>query len=540
MSRNLILTIVAHQGYIRHEDEKEYALQNDILFGAISQTYLPLLNLFHKFEDEGLDFHLAMVFSPSLCSLLDDELIKEQYVHWLEKRIALGEKEIIRLQKDEKLLKNASECLEKAKKDLSDFTRVYSQNLLKEFSYFASKGNLELLATCGTYAFLPHYGDMTEILNAQVEIGLYSHRHYFGTNPDGFFLPFMGYTPGIENVLRSYGFRYTIVDNRSMLFSDTVPEYGIFYPVRCDLDSENALSRMSLALFAQDCDTPEDILGKDDDESGFISNPVYRNQEKDIAFDLPMENLVEAKFIEPGSARIPSYFRYWAKDDDGEAIYDSSLAKEQTLKDAKAFVEAKDAKLSEAEAVMGEKSPSLLCVFDARILGQRWAEGVDWLENVIREAFKSEVSLSVPSPLLGNLFTLQKIKPYSGAAQGNSYGEDLLDSTNGWMIRYTRKMSERMIDLSDRFPNETGLKVRLLDLGAKELMLAQSGEWAMMIHDGVFPEYAEKRFKEAIKAFMIAFDALGSNTVSTEWLTRLESQHTIFPWMNFRMFSPKK
>ena len=132
------------------------------------------------------------------------------------------------------------------------------------------------------------------------------------------------------------------------------------------------------------------------------------------------------------------------------------------------------------------------------------------------------------------------MSPYPGAAQGNSYGEDLLDNSNDWMIRYTRKMCERMVDLSDRFPNETGLKVRLLDLGAKELMMAQSGEWAQMIHDGLFPEYAARRFKESIKSFMIVFDALGSNTVSTEWLTKLEKEHLLFPWMNFRMFSPKK
>ena len=55
MAKNLILTIIAHQGYIRHENESEYALQNDILFSAISQTYLPLLNMFHRFEDEGVD-----------------------------------------------------------------------------------------------------------------------------------------------------------------------------------------------------------------------------------------------------------------------------------------------------------------------------------------------------------------------------------------------------------------------------------------------------------------------------------------------------
>ena len=136
MAKNLVLTIVGHKGYISHENENPYALQNDILFGAISQTYLPLINMMHRLEDDGVDFKLAVVLSPSLCSLLDDEMIKAQYIRWLEKRIAFGETETARLSSEPALLENAKICLAKAKKDLSDFTQVYSQNLLKEFAYF--------------------------------------------------------------------------------------------------------------------------------------------------------------------------------------------------------------------------------------------------------------------------------------------------------------------------------------------------------------------------------------------------------------------
>ena len=381
MSKNLILTIVGHQGYIRHENEKDYALQNDILFGAISETYLPLLDLFHRLEDENVPFKLAMVFSPSLCSLLSDDLIKEQYVRWLEKRIAFGEKEVARLYGDKALCANAKSCLAKAKKDLLDFTQTYNLNLLKEFSYFADKGSLELLATCGTYAFLPHYGDMTEILNAQVEVGLYSHRHYFGSNPDGFYLPFMGYTPGIETVLRLYGFRYTIVDIRSLLFSDTLPEHGIFAPVRCDVESHNSLKQATLALFAQDADTPDDMCGED----GFSSNEVYKNQAKDIAFELPMQTLLDSAFLEEGMARIPSHFCYWKNDGDEPSVYDEKAAYAQAERDAEAFCASKKAKLDEAASLMDKNAPVLLCVIDAKSLGQDWSEGVVWLESVIRK-----------------------------------------------------------------------------------------------------------------------------------------------------------
>ena len=108
------------------------------------------------------------------------------------------------------------------------------------------------------------------------------------------------------------------------------------------------------------------------------------------------------------------------------------------------------------------------------------------------------------------------------------------------MIRYVRKASERMIDLADRFPNDTGLKTRLLNLGAKELLLAQSVSLAKMIENEEFSDFAEKRFKDSIKAFTSVFDSLGSNTVSTEWLTKIEERDNLFPWMNYRIFSKKK
>ena len=108
------------------------------------------------------------------------------------------------------------------------------------------------------------------------------------------------------------------------------------------------------------------------------------------------------------------------------------------------------------------------------------------------------------------------------------------------MMRYVRKCSERLIDLAGRFPSDTGLKTRLLNLGAKELMLAQSSNLAKMINRSELPQFAEKRFKESIAAFTSVFDSLGSNTVSTEWLTNLEARDSIFPWMNYRIFTKKR
>lgn len=521
--KNLSLIVIAHQPYIRHITEEGVfpGPENDILFGAISQTYIPLVNMLHKFEDEGINSKFSIVLTPVLCAMLDDDLIQKQYVEWLDRCIELGHREIERLAGESELKKAAEIELKKTEQNKIDFVEKYNCKLIKQFAYFAKKGMIEILASTGTYAFLPHYADMPEILNAQVETGIISHKHFFGSAPEGLWLPYMGYTTGLERTLRSYGINYTIVDSQSFLFSENAPETGIFEPVRC---------WNSLVLFSRDSTTPEDIGG----EEGYASNKIYKNQNKDVGFELDAQALGE--FIKADSARVNTLYRYWSKEDGFDKPYDEEKALEQARKDALDFISLKNKKLEEAETIIGG-DVNLVCAINAELLGQSWAEGMEFFETVLRNNASS--AFTAPGDLIKDQFKLTKITPYPAAASGSGYGEDLLDSSNSWMLRYTRKMCERMVDLAGRFPDDTGLKARLLILGAKELMLAQSAELAKMLHEGNLPEYAKESFTSSVIDFTTVFDSLGSNVVSTEWLTKLEKEHNLFPWMNYRIFSKK-
>jgi 1,4-alpha-glucan branching enzyme len=540
-TKNLVLLITAEQEYIRHsDDEKQYAALMGSVFESISDIYMPLLNMFISLEHDNIPFRLALVLPPVLCTLLADPVVQKQYINWLDKRIELGKRELERCSGNPKLIDTVKLCLEKAQEDRIDFITVYGQNLLKQFSLYQKKGYIELLGTCGTDIFLPHYADMEEVMNAQVEIGLQAHRYFFGEMPEGFWLPEMGYCTGVEKVLRSYGLNYTVLDSRSLLFSETEPEKGIFSPARC----EN-----SLGIFARDCETDEELFGKE----GFASNPLYRDQNRDIGFELPLENL--EPYLEKGYPRYASGYRYWKRQPDGtdednvrftdpstdKNIYDGEQAMQQCTIDAADFISRKFAKLEKAEQLLpSSQSVSIVCTFNAEQFKRNWYEGISWIEQVYRYAVNKPLQFSLFNNLLDNQYCLQKIRPYYGACSGTGYGENLLSSKNCWMIRYIRKASERMVDLVDRFPDDTGLKARLLNLGAKELVLAQSSGWARMLDEDYYPEYAEQRFKESILAFTTVFDSLGSNTVSTEWLTDLETRHPLFPWMNYRIFSRKK
>lgn len=531
--KNLIISIIAEQGFIRNIGEDgAHSEENEILFNAISETYIPLLNLINKFEEEKLPVKFAMVLSPQLCALLDDAQLQQKYIEYLEGKIALAEKEVARNKNKEELKNLSQEYLEKARQTLFDYTSTYGQKLVSAFHKAAKKGLIELTATSATYSYLPHYADLTEALNAQIETGLLSQRYYFGEVSEGFYLPHLGYANGLDKVLRSYGINYTIVEAKSFLFSNDRPVNGIFTPMRTD---------NSLVLFARDPDTPEDITG----DEGYALNPIYRCQSRDIGYQLPLEDL--EPMVGKENSRIATGLKYWtneAEDDvdsDEGPYYDSHTATEQAKKDALDFYQKKEAKLLKAAELVKGQDVDLVLTIPAEILGQSWYEGMTFLEEVLRlTVMGGKLELAFCKDLISEQFSLSKFTPYPCSAAGEGYGEDLLDDSNKWMFRYIRKATERMIDLTERFPAETGLKERLLNLGTKEVLLAQSSDWPLMLAHQQLPDFAEQMFTKNIISFTNVFDALASNTVSTEWLTNLEKEHSLFPWINYKIFSRKK
>ncbi len=522
--KNISMVVVAHQPFIRKiTEEDEFPGQEyDLFFGAMSQTYIPLIDMLHRFEEENIISKFSIVLSPALCAMMADDVIQSQYVQFLDRSIILGQKEIQRLAGEPLLLKNAQEILDKNIELKKSFTEKYKCNLISQFGYFQNKGFIEILGTTGSYAFLPHYADLPEILNAQVETGIVSHKYFFGSAPEGFWLPYMGYTKGLERVIRSYGLNYTILDSHGLLFSEDCPETGIFKPVRCF---------NSLVIFGRDSQTPFDI---NNPETGYASDKCYKNQNKDAGFELETQQL--DGFIKADSARVNSLYRYWSKEKDSTVIYNKEIAEAKAKEAAAAFLAEKNDKLEKASKVV-EGDCTLTVTINASSLGQTWAEGMVFFEELLRQ--NKDSTFVCGGDLIKDQYKLTKVAPYTSASSGTGYGEDLLDSSNSWMLRYTRKMCERMVDLSGRFPDDTGLKVRLLNLGCKEMMLAQSGELAKMIHENMYPEYTKEYFNSCVKNFTTVFDSLGSNVVSTEWLTKLEKEHNLFPWMNYKIFTKK-
>lgn len=515
----------------------KYSAEMNSVFEQISNCYIPLLNMFESLERDGIPFKVTLVITPVLCTLLSDAVVQSEYISWLDNKIALGNKELARCGGNKALYDNAKLTLEKIQEDKIDFVEIYGRNLLKAFAEWQQKGFVELFATVGTPVFLPHFADLEEVVNAQVETGLKAHRYFFGDKPDGFWLPEMGYSEGIEKILHAYGVEYTVLDAQSVLFAETKPATGIFSP----MSFENSVGILARA------DELDDLIFGDD---GYVGKSVYCAKNRDVGFYLDSEALLP--LVKSGASRFTTGFCYWNKsraiveassvgDPVNGDVYDIEKAMTQCDSDASDFVSYISDKLDAAEKVLqNEDSLSVVCALDMARLSENWDECVSWIERVFRNTRDKSIKCKCCGEIVNDKIKLQKIKPYYGAWCGSGYGENFLSGANSWMMRYVRKASERMIDLAERFPSDTGLKVRLLNLGAKELMLAQSCGWAQMIDGNKFADYAKNQFSHFVLSFTTVFDSLGSNSVSTEWLTKMEMEHPIFPWMNYRIFSKKR
>ncbi|MDR1374894.1 MAG: DUF1957 domain-containing protein [Treponema sp.] len=512
------------------------SLEEVRFFESLSETYLPLLEMLERLERDRVPFRLGIAVSPILCHHLKDKELLDRYVAYIDKQIEFGEKEVRRHQDQGPLKKLAQYYYDKAIERRFAFTERYEGNILRVLDGFQHRGKIELLASAATHAFLPFFVSYPEALQAQIEVALSSYHRCFGKFPQGFFLSDLGWSGELEKSLRAYNLGYTIVEAHGLLYGDPPAEKGSFYPVR----------------------TPHGVfvLGREyhgGEELRELSQKApYRDNRKDSGYDLPAHSITA--FLGPGGARQPTGYKYWTQGDGTEGpasggygtapgtVYDPAAAAARADQDAGIFLGRRLSRLRSAAALM-EEPPLSLCVFKAGDLGRSWYEGFTFLEHLFRQgAEQDDLRFMTPAQYLYKQDSAHFQTSVPGfSSQGiNGYGETWLDVDNDWMYRHVFRALERMIELAERFPDDSGLKERALNQAAREILLAQSSDWPGMLYRQESSDLARSGIEDALRNFTTIYEALGSNYISTEWLTNLERRHNIFPHLNYRIFRRKK
>ncbi|UCD16088.1 MAG: DUF1957 domain-containing protein, partial [Candidatus Omnitrophota bacterium] len=178
----LSLILHAHLPFVRHPEYEDF-LEERWLFEAISETYIPLLEMFEGLWKDGVDFSLTLSLSPSLCNMLDDQVLKDRYVRYLNKMIELCEKEIDRNKFDARFKDLSFMYYDKFSRCKSKFLNEYNRNLIAEFKKYQDRGCLQIITCAATHAFLPLLSVNKEAVRAQVRVGINSYRKFFSADP---------------------------------------------------------------------------------------------------------------------------------------------------------------------------------------------------------------------------------------------------------------------------------------------------------------------------------------------------------------------
>jgi 1,4-alpha-glucan branching enzyme len=530
----LCIVLHAHLPYIRHPEYK-YFLEENWLFEAITETYIPLLDVFEKLISDNINFRITLSLSPPLIEMFNDDLLRKRYKKYINNLIALTEKELFRTKGDihfEPVVKMYYGRLRRVK---YLFEEIYKKDLVSVFKSLLDTDRIEIISSAATHAFLPNISVFPQAVRAQIKVGSENYKINFGRYPKGIWLPECGFAPDFDWYLMESGIRFFFLETHGMVHATPTPRYSVYAPISCP---------SGVAAFGRDLVSAKQVWSSFE---GYPGDFVYRDFYRDIGFDLDMKYL--GPYINPDGIRTFTGLKYYGitGEKDNKKPYVIHKARNKAEEHARDFMIKKKNQirfLSEVFKVRDARvRPIITAIYDAELFGHWWFEGLEWLDFLLRKISRSQKDLRTitPSEYLRSEVRgsggLQICQPSLSSWGDKGYNEVWLNKSNDYVYRHLLKTTERMIYLAERFFHADGIVRRALNQAAREVLLAQHSDWTFMMKTGRSPEYAMKRFEEHIDRFNKLYSFITTKNIPEEWLYEIEEKDRIFQEIDFRVYS---
>jgi 1,4-alpha-glucan branching enzyme len=522
------LILHAHLPFVRHPEYPEF-LEEDWLFEAITEVYLPLIFIFQNLRESGARPRLAINVSPPLCEMLADKLLEERYTRHLKNLLDFSRTDLERVSRDEPQFVDAVKMyVENLSAALDLWNNKYKRNLINAFRELQDKGVLEII-TCGaTHGFLPLISTR-EAKRAQIQIAVENYKKHFGRSPRGIWLPECAYEEGLENLLKDVGIEYFIGDSHAILYGEPRPRYGVHAPVRCP---------NGVAVFARDVETSQQVWSA---EVGYPGNALYREFYRDVGWDLPLDYL--KPFLHKDGSRRHlglKYYRISGRDvpSHEKEPYVPAWASEKAREDALDFVGKRIKQAYKLRETFEGQAPLVTAPYDAELYGHWWFEGPQFLDYLFRELhYKKDLVRAVtPGDFLDAKIPIQIQKPSASSWGENGYYKVWLNEENSWMYPFVHDAERKITALANKFANPSEIQRRVLNQSARELLLAQSSDWAFQIYQGTTVEYSSNRFQSHIHRFNLLATQIENGNIDEKMLAEIENRDNIFAEIDFRIY----
>ena len=186
-----------------------------------------------------------------------------------------------------------------------------------------------------------------------------------------------------------------------------------------------------------------------------------------------------------------------------------------------------------------DRPPLIVSPYDAELFGHWWFEGPQFLDYLFRKMhFDQDVVKPItPSEYLAAHPDLEVAQPPMSTWGAKGYAEVWLNPGNDWIYPHLDMAAERMVELARRFEHPGPLERRALNQAARELLLAQSSDWAFIMKTNTTVEYAKKRTLDHIARFTYLYRALTGELVLEEPIVAdFEWRDNLFPDMDYRVY----
>ncbi len=547
MDNYFSILLNAHLPYVYHPEHPSF-LEENWFFEAISETYIPLLQLFQRLENDNIPCRLAISISSTLLAMLDYPELQVRYLEYLERQSALC-----------KTLMQNWQCLEAERQVLDDYLKFYQKsallfekqyqcNLIPAFRQYRDKGMLDLLCTSATHAFLPNFQEYPKLIRQQLRLAIATFEKHFGNQESlGIWLPECGYYDGLDKLLLKEGIRYCYITLHGMLGNSQLPKYGSFAPIQ---------SPEGLILFPREQASSAIIW---DQHIGYPGAKAYRDFYQDVGYKADLEVL--SPYLPFGNLRYYTGIKLWrieqqhdSKSNVCNSPYEKDKALTLTKQHSLNFLQHLWDHSQKASLLMN-KQTLISTVYDAELFGHWWHEGPHFLEQLFRSNHEQQktdkISLKfiTPSEYLQKEYCFQTLNPCFSSWGRDGYAQVWLDQKNDWIYSQLFELYESIeviLDYKSKLNQQENRNNQNEEYGfclqqaikqlIREFCLACASDWAFMIKSDTNKDYATTRTSEHIKNTLTILQGLARRKLDNHWLKQLQEKHRIFTDIDIENF----
>ena len=477
---DVVLVLHSHLPYVLHHGRWPHG--SDWLSEATIDSYLPLLEVLHRWRDQGTQAPITIGFTPVLASQLADPEFPKVLESYFEQREAAcaDAPRTLAASGDGHLVPLAGFWSRRLKR-LRALFHAIDGDLVGAFSTLEKSERIEITGSAATHGFLPLL--RRESIDLQLQLGRMEHQRLFRQSPRGCWIPECAYRSGLEQHVTRAGFQYFFADAHVARAGEQVTVYGTSDAAREVTTGVPSAAPEHTPYRSYRVGTSVVLL----------RDPVTSRQVWSRYEGYPGDE----HYLEFHKIRWPEGLRLWQVSAPGSDLGDKQPYRPETARTrahhhARHFVSL----LQDTSRTVGDRDAAIVAPFDTELFGHWWFEGPEFMAGVFDVMARTKkVNAASASAYLESHPPLEPIELQEGSWGAGGDFRMWKNERTEWTWSRLGELEETFWRVARGALADQRLHF-VLAQAARELLLAQASDWQFIITTGAAADYAEQRFTE--------------------------------------------